>query len=92
MLTQIPFKLSNDTISSRKDMSDHILAQVFIDLISNPTKVSFQLDETNDVSTLSQLVVFVRYDVIKEYFLQQQTKAADVKELVDDVFRVNDLS
>jgi len=54
--------LSNDTISSRiDDMSDDILAQVVADLISIPAKFSLQLDETTDVSNLSQLVVFVRY-------------------------------
>jgi hypothetical protein len=58
--SQIP--LSNDTISSRiDDMSDDILAQVVADLISSPAKFSLQLDETTDVSNLSQLVVFVRY-------------------------------
>ena len=83
------------TISSRiDDMSDDILAQVVADLISSPAK--FQLDESTDVSNLSQLVVFVRYvkdDVIKEDFLFSKpltttTKAVDVKKLVYD----NDLS
>ena len=68
--SQIP--LSNGTISSRiDDMSDDILAQVVADLISSPAKFSLQLNETTDVSNLSQLVVFVRYmkdDVIKEGF------------------------
>lgn len=59
-LSQIP--LSNDTISDRiEDMSNNILAQVVADLISSPTKFSLQLDETTDVSNLSQLSVFVRY-------------------------------
>ena len=79
-LSQIP--LSNDTISSRMDdLSDDILAQVVADLISSPAKFSLQLDETTDVSNLSQLVVFVRYvkdDVIKEDFFvslsQQQPR------------------
>ena len=69
-LSQIP--LSNDTISDRiEDMYKDILAQVVADLISSPAKFSLQLDETTDVSNLSQLAVFVRYvkdDVIKEYF------------------------
>uniref|UniRef100_G3NTB1 Uncharacterized protein n=1 Tax=Gasterosteus aculeatus TaxID=69293 RepID=G3NTB1_GASAC len=59
-LSQIP--LSNDTISDRiEDMSKDILAQVVADLISSPAKFSLQLDETTDVSNLSQLAVFVRY-------------------------------
>lgn len=77
--------LSNDTISDRiEDMSKDILAQVV---------------ETIDVSNLSQLAVFVRYvkdDVTKEEFLFCKplttiTKAADVKKLVDDFFKDNNL-
>ncbi|GAA6077221.1 protein ZBED8-like [Tachysurus ichikawai] len=98
-LSQIPF--SNDTISDRiEDMSKDILAQVVADLISSPAKFSLQLDETTDVSNLSQLAVFVRYvkgDLIKEDFLfckplTTTTKAADVKKLVDDFFKDNNLS
>ncbi|XP_073456451.1 protein FAM200C-like [Aquarana catesbeiana] len=97
-LSQIP--LSNDTISDRiEDMSKDILAQVVADLISSPAKFSLQHDETTDVSNLSQLAVFVRYvkdDVIKEDFLfckpLTTTKAADVKKLVDDFFKDNNLS
>ena len=63
----------NDIISNRIDkMSDDILAQIVSDLISSPAKFSFQLDENTDVTSLSQLAVFVRYvkeDVIKEDFL-----------------------
>lgn len=98
-LSQIP--LSNDTISDRiEDMSKDILAQVVAELISSPAKFSLQLDETTDVANLSQLAVFVRYlkdDMIKEEFLfckplTTTTKAADVKKLVDDFFRDNNLS
>lgn len=98
-LSQIP--LSNDTVSDRiEDMSKGILAQVVADLISSPAKFSLQLDETTDVSNLSQLAVFVRYvkdDMIKEEFLfckplTTTMKAADVKKLVDDFFRDNNLS
>jgi hypothetical protein len=70
-LSQIP--LSNDTISDRiEDMSKDILAQVVADLISSPAKFCLQLDETTDVSNLSQLALFVHYvkdDVIKEDFV-----------------------
>lgn len=98
-LSQIP--LSDDTISRRiDDMSVDILTQVVADLISSPLKFSLQLDETTDVSNLSQLVVFVRYlkdDVIMEKILfckplTTTSKAADVKKLVDDFFRDNYLS
>ncbi|XP_073510834.1 protein FAM200C-like [Phyllobates terribilis] len=98
-LSQIP--LSNDTISDRIEcMSKDILAQVVADLISSPAKFRLQLDETTDVSNLSQLVVFVRYvkdNMIKEEFLfckplTTTTKAANVKKLMDDFLRDNNLS
>lgn len=98
-LSQIP--LSNDTISDRiEDMSKDTLAQVVADLISSPAKFSLELDEATDVSNLSQIAVFVRYvkdDMIKEDFsfckpLTTTTKAAEVKKLVDDFFRENNLS
>lgn len=67
-LSQIP--LSNDPIRDRiEDMSKDILAQVVAGLISSPAKLRLPLDETTDVSNLSQLAVFVRYvkdDMIKE--------------------------
>ena len=69
-LSQIP--LSNDTISNKIDkMSDDILAQIVSDLISSPAKFNLQLDETTNVTSLSQIAIFVRYvkeDVIKEDF------------------------
>lgn len=58
-------------------MSKDILAQVVADLISSPAKFSLQLDETTDVSNLSQFAVFVRYFKDPFYFvslLQQQLR------------------
>lgn len=97
-LSQI--SLSNDTISERiEDMSKDILAQVVTDLISSPAKFSLHLDETTEVSNLSQVGVFVCYvkdDMIKDFLfckpLTTTTNAADVKKLVDDFFRDNNLS
>ena len=98
-LSQIP--LSNDTISNETDKkSDDILTQIVSDLISSPAKFSLQLDETTDDTSLSQLAIFVRYvkeDVIKKDFLFCQpltisTKDIDVKILVDNFLRDNDLS
>ena len=91
----------NDTISNRIDkMSDDILVKIVSDLISSPAKFSLQLNETTDVASLSQIAVFVRYvkeDVIKEDFFilsvsKTSTKAIDVKKLVDNFLRDNDLS
>ena len=98
-LSQIPF--SNATISNRIDTeSDDILAQIVSDLLSSPAKFSLQLDGTTDDANLSQLAVFVCYvkeDVIKEDFIFCQppttsTPAIDVKKIVDNIFRDNDLS
>ena len=98
-LSQIP--LSNDNISNKTDkMSDDILARIVSDLISSPAKFSLELYETTDVASLSQLAVFLRYvkeDVIDEDFIVCQplttsTKATDVKKLVHNFFRDNDLS
>lgn len=65
--------LSNDTISCRiDDMSDDILVQVDADLVVSPIQFSLQLDKTSDISSLSQLIVFVHHvkgDEIKEEFL-----------------------
>ena len=60
------------TESGAEKTSKDILAQVVAYLISCPTKFSLQLDETTDVSNLSQLVSFVRYvkdDAIKQEFV-----------------------
>lgn len=98
-LSQIP--LSNDTISERiEDTSQDILAQVVADLISSPATFSLQLHDTIEASKLSQLAVFVCYvkdDMGKEYILfckplTKTTKAADVKKLVDNFYRDNNLS
>ena len=76
-------------------MTDDILAQIVLDLISDMAKFSLQFDKTTNASNLSQLAVFVHYgnkeDVKKEVFLFYQplitTKAAKVKKFVDNFFR-----
>ena len=76
------------------------MAQIVSDLISSPAKFSLQLDETIDDASQGQLAVFVHHvkeDVIKEDFLFCQplttsSKAIDVKKLVNNFFRDNDLS
>ena len=54
--------LSNDIITSRfRDITEDIMQQVITDVKASPIKVSFQLDESTNVSLCSQFWVFVRY-------------------------------
>ena len=90
------FKLSNFPGNSAyikiDKMNDDILAQIVSDLISDTAKFNLQFDETTNVSSQSQLAVFVRYgkeDVKKEDFIFCQflittTKAAKVKKFVGE--------
>ena len=91
-MQQIP--LSNDTIKSRiNEMSDNIQSKVIAKTNSSPV-FSLQLDESTDVSNLSQLLVYSRYiadGLIKEEFLfcqplETTSKAADVFQVLNDLF------
>ena len=93
--------LSNDIISSRiRDMSEDILQQVVADVKASPIKVSLQLDESTDVSSCSQLLVFVRYvkdkEVVEEFLfctpLKTTTKAVDVFNIVKEFFLNHEMS
>ncbi|XP_068232174.1 protein FAM200C-like [Palaemon carinicauda] len=88
--------LSNNVIGGRvEDMSCDILDQIVEEIQASPTRISLQLDESTDVSNLSQLIVYTRYikdDEIKDEFLfclawQTTTKAADVFRLLDEFFQ-----
>ena len=53
--------LSNDTIRSRiQDMSHDVLEQIVSSVKDSPI-FSLQLDESTDVASCAQLIVFVRY-------------------------------
>ena len=54
--------LSNNVIGGRvEDMSCDILDQIVEEIQASPTRISLQLDESTDVSNLSQLIVYTRY-------------------------------
>ena len=78
--------LSNYTIKRRiSDMAKDVTVQVIQEIKGSPM-FSFQLDETTDVSSCDQLLVFVRYinsgDFKEEFLfcskLDSTTKSADV--------------
>ncbi|XP_067936785.1 protein FAM200C-like [Watersipora subatra] len=86
--------LSDSTVKSRiDDMSADIKRQVTEKIRSSPMIV-IQLDESTDVASISQLMMFARYvhrKTIKEEFLfcsplTETTTAADVMNLVSDFF------
>ena len=82
-------------------MSDNILKQIVKQLLVCPFNklFSLQLDESTDVSSCSQLMVYIRYvqdNKFKEEFLfcrelQTTTKAHDVFKLIDNFFQDNKL-
>ena len=92
--------LSNDVIAGRvADMSCNILYQVVQEMKDSPIRISMQLDESTDVSNISQLIVYTQYindGGIKYEFLfcqglQTTTKAANVFLLLDEFFQRNQI-
>ena len=86
--------LSNDAIKSRfHEMSDNIKSKVLSKIDSSPV-FALQLDESTDISNLSQLLVYVRYvadERINEKFLfcqplETTSKAVDVFQMLIDFF------
>ena len=99
-LREIP--LSNNTVKRRIAlMSEDIKDQVITEIKDKSVFGLFaiQLDESVDVSSVSQLMVFVRYAVgtsIKEELLfcsalDTTTKASDVMEKVNHFFNENEI-
>ena len=91
-IKQIP--LSNDTVKQRiLDMSNDILEQVTTELKSS-SSFAIQLDESTDVSSCSQLLVYVRYikghSVKEEYLFSEPlattTRGKDVFDIVNKFF------
>ena len=87
--------LFNDFIAGRvADMSCHILDQIVQETKNSPICISLRLDESTDVSNMSQSIVYAWYikdDDIKDEFLfceplQTTMKADDVMRLVADFF------
>ncbi len=91
--------LSNDTVKRRiNEMSDDIKEKVIQEIKSSPAGMfAIQLDESTDVSSCAQLLVFVRYvflcDIKEEYLLCTQlettTTAEDVMEKLSSFFKAN---
>ena len=86
--------LSNDTVKTRiQEISTDIKQQIVKKLNSSPL-FAIQLDESTDVASLSQLMVFARYigsTAIEEEFLfckplQKHTTATDVMKLISKFF------
>ena len=98
--TMKQISLSNDTIKSRiHEMSDNIKSKVLSKIDSSPV-FALQLDESTDISNLSQLLVYVRYvadERINEEFLfcqslETTSKAVDVFQMLIDFFDKTELS
>ena len=88
--TMKQISLSNDTIKSRiHEMSDNIKSKMLSKIGSSPV-FALQLDESTDISNLSQLLVYVRYvadERFNEEFLFSQplettSKAVDVFQIL----------
>ena len=98
--TMKQISLSNDTIKSRiHEMSDNIKSKMLSKIDSSPV-FALQLDESTDISNLSQLLVYVRYvadERINEKFLfcqplETTLKAVDVFQMLIDFFDKTELS
>ena len=99
-LASLPF--SNDTIKRRiRDMADDVEQQIVAEILGAPLNTfSIQLDESTDVSSCAQLLVFARYikdgDFKEEFLfcqcLETSTKGEDIFQQVSDYFEKMGLS
>ena len=92
--------VSDNTIQRRiQAMSENIETQLVTQMMQSPM-LAIALDESTDVASLSQLVVWVRYihdDDFKDDLmlckpLELTTKGADVFKMVDDFFTDKELN
>ena len=92
--------LSNDTVRRRiHDMSDNISDQVTTAVRASKYGFAMQLDESTDVTNCGQLLVYVRFtenDIVKTELLVSKevsgtTKGKNIFNIVDEVFKKNDL-
>uniref|UniRef100_UPI00358FC317 protein FAM200C-like n=1 Tax=Myxine glutinosa TaxID=7769 RepID=UPI00358FC317 len=90
--------LCNNTIKRRiEDMSKAIVAQVTQELWESRCRFSLQLDESTDVASCSQLLVFARYlagFAVKEEFLfcsplKTTTKSVDIMNIMNHFMEEN---
>uniref|UniRef100_UPI00358FFEDB protein FAM200C-like n=1 Tax=Myxine glutinosa TaxID=7769 RepID=UPI00358FFEDB len=90
--------LCNNTIKRRiEDMSKDIVAQVTQELRESRCRFSLQLDESTDVASCSQLLVFARYlagfAVKKEFLfcspLKTTTKSVDIMNIMNHFMEEN---
>ena len=98
--TMKQISLSNDTIKFRiHEMLDNIKSKMLSKIDSSPVFV-LQLDESTDISNLSQLLAYVRYvadERINEEFLfcqplETTSKQVDVFQMLIDFFDKTELS
>ena len=80
------------------EVNDDVLAQVITGINSRPIRASLQLDESTNVSNISQLfLVFVNYikdtPILDEFLfcekLKLTTRAADVFEMLSDLLKAH---
>ena len=91
--------LSNDTIKKRISVMSTDVKQQVIDELKTSPMFSIQLDESTDVASCSQLLVFVRYvhmeDVKEEFLLcnalETTAKAQDVMDTISKFFETEGL-
>ena len=98
--TMKQLSLSSDAKKSRiNEMSDNIKSKVLSKIDSSPV-FALQLDESTDISNLSQLLVYIRYvadERINEKFLfcqplETTSKAVNVFQMLIDFFHKTELS
>ena len=95
--------LSDDTVDNRiADIANDILSQLIAQIQDSPCRISLQFDETTDIKSISQLVVYMRFikenAIVDEFLFCQEmkerirTKAKDVFDLVNSFLGENSMA